>query len=687
METGAQHPRAHGDDRPARELAARAREVVAANHRLGVRAPDFPGDFTWLNVSRPLALARELAGRVVLIDFWTYCCINCQHVLPDLEQLEARFAKAPFAVVGCHSAKFANERDARRVREAVLRHGIAHPVVIDEEFRIWQAYAVRAWPTLVLVSHDGRVVAQVSGEGQRDVLQALIGAALELAAARPAAALAPLPLAPERDAELPLPLAFPGKLALDPGGERLFVSDGGHHRVLELDLAGRFLRAFGDGRPGFLDGPAARARFREPQGLAHQRGPAGEALLVCDTGNHALRRVDLATGIVTTLAGNGRQGELRHVSRPARQVALNSPWDVAVVDEHAYVAMAGSHQIWRVELEGGRRGDRGGSEAGLAEDFAGDGSEQKLDGERHASAFAQPSGLAAVESSLYVADSESSAVRELDLDTGLVGTVAGAGAEPRDLFHFGDQDGSGPGRRFQHPLGIAPRGRTLVVADTYNHRVKELDPDTGAVRALAGDGQAGHRDGPLAAARFCEPGGLAAAGARIYVADSGNHCVRVVDLERGVVETLPLADVPLADGAPRAWGRRADAPSGCGGPLPPLAGAREVSIAARLAPGRVVLALDLALELGEVLAADAPSQFRVWCRAGARAEREAGLLERAASEHVLELESPAAVRVEALWYVCGPDGTCRVRSAAWDLALEPAAGAARRLEIDARAPA
>ncbi len=560
-----------------RELARRARESLQANRRLGIRAPDFGAGHRWLNVSRPLTLHGDLAGKVVLVDFWTYCCINCQHVLPALARLEARFAGRAFAVVGCHSAKFANEREVDNVRRAVLRHRIAHPVVVDDDFRIWQTFVVRAWPTLTLIGPDARVLAQISGEPDPETLEVLVEEALGLYHGEGILDDTPLPLAPETARELPRELAFPGKVAVDPAGARLYVADTGHHRILELTPDGDFLRAFGSGEPGLADGPGPRARFRDPQGMAFLDG----ALLVADTGNHALRRVDLATGEVATVAGTGEQGRVREGRHPALGTALNSPWDLLVRGPEVLIAMAGPHQLWSFDPAAGTVGPR-----------VGDGSERHADGPFEHAAFAQPSGLAGLDGMVYVADSESSSVRAVDLDARTVRTVAGGNDDPRDLFHFGDEDGAGHGRRFQHPLGIAAGNGALFVADSYNHKVKRVDPATGAVSVLAGSGRAGAADGASMEASFHEPGGLAVQGGRLIVADTDNHRLRTVDPATGEVGTLRLTGVAVPPGAV-AEGDDAllDA-----GPLPELPGTVRVTPGpVRLVPGEVAVRVELRL--------------------------------------------------------------------------------------------
>ncbi len=288
-----------------------------------------------------------------------------------------------------------------------------------------------------------------------------------------------------------------------------------------LGLDGRVLETIGGGGPGLADGGYEAARFRKPQGLALGDG----VLYVADTGNHAVRRVDLAARSVTTIAGTGRQGQDRIGGRPAAILNLASPWDLALDGSTLYVAMAGTHQLWTIDLA-----------AGTARAFAGNGREARMDGPLATAALAQPSGLALAGRRLVFADSESSSIRAVELDAGKVVTLAGASPIAQDLFSFGDADGRGMAAKLQHPLGVAvaPDG-SIFVADSYNHRIKRLDPSTGEIVTVAGTGKPGAADGPLKEASFSEPGGLSVAGNLLYVADTNNHRVRVVDLAAGTV--------------------------------------------------------------------------------------------------------------------------------------------------------
>ena len=439
------------------------------------------------------------------------------HILPQLRKLERKYAGA-LQVIGVHSAKFRAEQATEAVRDAILRYGIEHPVLNDRDFKVWQAYAVRAWPTLMFVDPSGKVIGRHEGESPYEALDRLIGQMIAAFEAEELIDRRPLPTRPE---VMPAgPLLFPGKVLADAEGDLLAIADSGHHRLLLAGRDGRVRRVIGDGQPGLVDGPAEQARFNGPQGLARY----GDTLLVADTENHAIRVVSLDRGEVATIAGEGEQGYERDPDGPARATALSSPWDLALDGDRLIIAMAGTHQLWQLDLARGR-----------LRVFAGSGAENIVDGPAAAAQFAQPSGLARQGGTLYVADSEASGVRAVDLADGRTRTLIGLG-----LFDFGDTDGVGDEVRLQHPLGLAALDGTLVIADTYNHKLKRLDPATRAVAAWAGSGEPGHRDGPPQVAQFREPSGVSAAGGRLYLADTNNHAIRTVDVASGEVATLKL---------------------------------------------------------------------------------------------------------------------------------------------------
>lgn len=446
--------------------------------RARVRAPELVGR-GWLNTDGPIAL-RELRGRFVLLDFWTFCCVNCLHVLDELRPLEEKYADE-LVVVGVHSPKFVHEADPVALAQAVERYSVHHPVLDDPELVTWQAYTARAWPTLVLVDPEGYIVGHYAGEGHAHAIEALLE---ELVAEhRERGTLQPGDSPYVAPVVEPTDLRFPAKAVPLPDG-RALVADAGHNQVVELSAEGDVVRRF--------DG------FREPNGLCLlPSGVAAEVgydVVVADTVHHQLRGIALATGEVTVLAGDGQQWfQGDGVAR------LSSPWDVAWWQERVWVAMAGIHQLWTFDPRTG--------EVAVA---AGTTNEGLLDGPLAEAWFAQTSGLAPDGDRLWLADSETSSLRWLE--AGELHTAVGAG-----LFDFGFRDGPAAQALLQHPLGVTvlPDG-SVAVCDTYNGAVRRFDPATGAMTTLAAD---------LAepSGAYVDPSPAAGAPAQLVVVESGAH--------------------------------------------------------------------------------------------------------------------------------------------------------------------
>ncbi|XP_007031176.2 PREDICTED: NHL repeat-containing protein 2 [Theobroma cacao] len=500
--------------------------------------PEFPAKLDWLNTA-PLQFGRDLKGKVVLLDFWTYCCVNCMHVLPDLDFLEKKYKDKPFTVVGVHSAKFDNEKDLEAIRNAVLRYGITHPVVNDGDMNLWRELGISSWPTFAIVGPNGQLLAQISGEGRRKDLDYLVEAALLFYGKKKLLDNTPIPLKLEKDNDprlLTSPLKFPGKLAIDVLNNRLFISDSNHNRIVVTDLDGNYIVQIGStGEDGLHDGSFDDATFNHPQGLAYNAKK--NILYVADTENHALREIDFVSETVRTLAGNGTKGSDYTGGGTGTSQLLNSPWDVCFdpVNEKVYIAMAGQHQIWEHNTQDG-----------VTKAFSGNGYERNLNGSSPTStSFAQPSGLSLSPDLMeaYIADSESSSIRALDLKTG--GSRLLAGGDPvfsDNLFRFGDHDGVGSDVLLQHPLGVlCAKDGQIYIADSYNHKIKKLDPASKRVSTLAGTGKAGFKDGKALAAQLSEPSGIIEAeNGRLFIADTNNSVIRYLDLNKADAEILTL---------------------------------------------------------------------------------------------------------------------------------------------------
>ncbi|MGW4204010.1 NHL domain-containing thioredoxin family protein [Streptomyces sp. NPDC004726] len=466
-----------------------------APRRARVRAPELIGKGGWLNTGGKELTLADLRGKCVVVDFWTFCCINCLHVLDELRELEQKH-RDTVVIVGVHSPKFVHEAEHQAVVDAVERYQVHHPVLDDPELATWKQYAVRAWPTLVVIDPEGYIVAQHAGEGHAHAIAKLV-AELETEHAAKGTLrrgdgpyVAPEPVATD--------LRFPGKALVLASGN-LLVSDTTRDQLVELEPDGETVvrRIGGDGE------------FNEPQGLALL--PDGR-VAVADTVNHAVKAYDPGTGTIETLAGTGKQWwQGSPTSGPAREVALSSPWDVAWWGGRLWIAMAGVHQLWTYDPEDGTvRAAAGTTNEGL------------VDGPAAEAWFAQPSGLAAAGDRLWIADSETSALRWIDPE-GVVHTAVGTG-----LFDFGHRDGDAGQALFQHPLGVTalPDG-SVAVSDTYNHALRRYDPATGRVTTLATD--------------LREPSGAVLVGEDIVVVESAAHRLTRLRLPEEAVRVEAVA--------------------------------------------------------------------------------------------------------------------------------------------------
>ena len=451
------------------------------------------------------------------------------HILPDLVRLEQKYGGA-LVIVGVHSPKFPHEKHTTSIRKAVLRLGVDHPVVNDADTTIWRRFNIEQWPTFVLIDPDGRYYTRVGGEGKYDVLDRNIGTLVKAYRKRGTLKETPLKLALERE-QIKGPLYFPGKVLANVPANRLFIADSSNNRIVITDLAGKHIATAGTGKEGKADGSFAKAMFADPQGLAYD---GHNRLFVADRKNHIIRELDLKTNTVKTIAGTGRQDRTlmpKHVSHKARAVGLNSPWGLYLQDKRLYIGMSGHHQIWAMDLD-----------KQLIWPYAGDGEEELRDGSPRTAKFAQPSGLGGDGLHLFVADSEASGIRSVPLNGGQVSTIVGIPG-PTGLFAFGDMNGVGRQQiRLQHALDVAFHQGSLYVADTYNSKIKVIDPNRQECKTFLGDEPG----------TFNEPGGLSIAGGKLYVADSSSHRIRVVELDTRAVSTLELTGVEPVDRHPKA---------------------------------------------------------------------------------------------------------------------------------------
>lgn len=420
-----------------------------------INAPEFPKETEWLNTTQKYQL-QDFKGKIVLLDFWTYGCVNCYHILPYLKKLEQEFEN-DLIVLGVHSAKFEIEKASAQIRKAVAKYGIIHPVLNDHDSKIWDSYAIKAWPTLVLIDTKGKIVLQKSGENFYETFRNKIKELQKLGGISSKK----FDFGEKNISENSV-LQFPSKMTIDNAGN-LWIADTGNNRVVQISGEGKILQIIGSGTQGFQEGSFEEAMFDEPQGLALK----DNFLYIADTRNNRIRMADLKTKKVVSIAGNGTRSFVKDFTAPVQ--SLNSPWDLFVQENTLWIANAGSHQILAIDLQSQQTFWRAGS-----------GAEALYDGKNlQEAAFAQPSGLFAEKNTLYIADPEASAIRVLDTQNNTLKTLLGKG-----LFYFGDADGSPDTAKLQHCLAVCKSENLLYIADTYNGKIKTFDLHTQVLQTL-----------------------------------------------------------------------------------------------------------------------------------------------------------------------------------------------------------
>lgn len=483
-------------------------------------APALTGDRGWVNTEKPIKLS-ELKGKVVLLNFWTYCSINSRHAIDDIKKLEIKY-KNELVVIGVHTGKFTNESELDNIRQAVFRNEIKHPVINDATFTLWHKYHVNSWPTMILIKPDGFASAYFAGEGNYNEMDKKIGETVAEYREKGTLNEQPISFGMEVNEYGNQFLLYPGKVLADEATNRLFIADTNHNRIVITDLKGEVVYIVGNGLQTRNDGSFETSGFNRPQGMVLN----GNLLYVADSGNNLIREIDLEKEIVKTVAGTGERASFMEEGGIGLNVNLNSPWDLCYFNNKIYIAMAGSHQIWVMDM---------GSYS--VAPFAGNCRLARIDGPLLSSSLAQPGGIATDGMNLYFADSETSSIRSAELkENGLVSSLIGL-----ELFQFGDQDGLKSVAKLQHPLGVMYHNGQLYIADTFNHKIKVLDMDNYYCKTIFGNGLPGNKDG--GSPQFYEPGGLSIANGKLYIADTNNHSIRVADLNSGEVSTLQIKSV------------------------------------------------------------------------------------------------------------------------------------------------
>lgn len=491
---------------------------------------NFETDLTWFNSASPLT-RESLQGFVTVIDFFTYCCINCMHILPDLERLEDKFSEG-LAIIGVHSAKFENEKSEFQLENAIKRYGISHPVCNDTQLNMWNNLGVTCWPTLLILSPSGVPIHVFIGEGHSDFLFEYISTTIQYFKDNGDLTNTRLPRSLHSKISSSA-LKYPGKISLN--NKNLVVSDSGNNRLLVVDLTTKnVLHTIGTGKRGSDDGDFDKASFSNPQGVT---SISDDVLLVADTDNHLIRKVDVANRKVSTVGGTGKQGQDKEGGKTGIEQEISSPWDIIRLSESAAaIAMAGIHQIWLYCWDDVSWWKGVKYPAGTLVRIVGSGAEENRNNSYPAKAgLAQPSGLCldvnfAPAGALYVADSESSTIRRIDLKDGAVKNVCGGERDPTNLFAYGDIDGAGVNAKLQHPLATAWNSvkSELYIADSYNHKLKKVTGPKNDVTSMD--------------AKFCEPGGICVSedGNTLYIADTNNHCIKAMDLNTSDVQVIDI---------------------------------------------------------------------------------------------------------------------------------------------------
>lgn len=599
------------------------------------RIPDFKPEYSWYNVDTSLTMDR-LGGQVALLDFFTYCCINCMHILPDLERLEDNWGQKGLVVVGVHSAKFENEKVGSHLKDAISRYNIRHPVCNDSQATMWGTLGVTCWPTQLILGPHGRPVWVAMGEGHAQFMEELVEIMVEHYGGRGMLTGSPVEITENAHVGGSV-LRYPGKVSVE--GDRVVISDTGNHRVVVVDKEGQVTMVVGQGKAGFHDGGFDEAKFNNPQGAC----VVGDLMYVCDTDNHRVRCVDMMTLQVTSVAGTGVMGTDKEGGRFGVEQMISSPWDICHIAQGGgsglLVAMAGLHQLWLYCLTDITWWKGVTYKQGMMVRVVGSGMEENRNNSYpHKAGLAQPSGISLDQDWIYLADSESSTVRKINRKDGAVKNLCGGERDPTNLFAYGDTDGDGVNAKLQHPLGVAVGDQgDVFVADSYNHKLKVVKGPKGSVKTLVGGGDD----------QLSEPGGLSWNNGKLYVADTNNHCIKVVDPDTGAMNILDICMVDIVDSPQSA----------------PVSSTHTITAK----EGVAYLEAELGMTEGSKLNMEAPSTWSIevggdgWTYS-AKGKIESDVLKTSFQHPPITSDKPITLKLSARVYICTTDNLCMVKT-------------------------
>ncbi len=480
----------------------------------------------WLNVSVPLKTS-DLEDRIILLDFWTYACVNCMHMIPEIKKLEEEFG-SKLTVIGVHSGKFDNEKDIEGIRNAIVKYDISHPVINDSKFNIWNSFKVKSWPTLILIGPNGRIKDTYVGEGTSQKIREDITSLIKKY--RYSLNRDSLPIVLEKDKIVGHVLSFPSKLEYVKDFESIgiaktpaiLIANSGKNTIVVSSLSGDILLEIGSGKKGLADGTIGSASFNNPHGLLYKNN----ILYVADTGNHTLRKIDLKKNEVSTIIGSGIRGQILSDSKTVKEVDLASPWDLEFFPDknNIIIANSGTHQLLKYDI----------IKETIAP-FAGDGVEDIIDGSYPKNSLAQPSAVNIFSGKLYFLDSETSSLRVAEKN-GSVKTLVGSG-----LFEFGHKNGSAKEALMQHPVGLAVDDTGIYIADTHNSVIRKYDASQSSLSDYSGSGKKNDDVGSnLKNVSYNEPEDIISVLDKFYVADTNNNRILVVNRNNGAVSVLDV---------------------------------------------------------------------------------------------------------------------------------------------------